>query len=162
MDSKKRLSRGLAVLGFVAVFPAVAQTPGLVPLEDLGAGTYQGFEGGLYPGGQNVPPLSHLDDALRMAAQIVPRDATGAPAAHGVIGMIAVGMSNTTHEFGAFERNQDANGNRNARVVLVDTAFGGQTASTISNPAASYWTTMSQRLAPTASLTLGGARLAFG
>lgn len=60
--------------------------------------------------------------------------------------MLAVDMSNTTHEFGAFERNEDANPGRNARVVLMDTGVGGQTASIISNPAASYWTTMSQRL----------------
>ena len=29
---------------------------GLIPLCDLGKGTYKGEEGGLYPGGGNTPP----------------------------------------------------------------------------------------------------------
>ena len=31
-----------------------------VPINDLGTATYLGFEGGLYPGGTNVPPADHL------------------------------------------------------------------------------------------------------
>src|SRR5207249_3131925 len=127
--------------------PILAETPGLVPLNDLGAGLYKGFQGGLYPGGANSLPSPHLTAALQLASQIVPRNAAGGPDPEGLIVLIAVGMSNTTHEFGVFERNEDANPNRNARVVLMDTAFGGQTASAIANPAAAYWTTMQQRLA---------------
>jgi hypothetical protein len=125
---------------------ARAQTTGLTPLVDLGAGLYQGFEGGLYPGGSNTPPAGHLDAALQKASEIVPRNAAGAPDPNGLIVMIAVGMSNTTHEFGVFERQEDADAARNARLVLMDTALGGQTASIIANPSASYWTTMQQRL----------------
>lgn len=133
---------------FLAVLtPAGAQTPGLTPLTDLGAGTYQSYPGGLYPGGGSAPPAVHEAAALALAAQIVPRSAAGAPDPNGFIGMIAIGMSNTTHEFGAFERNADADPNRNARLVIVDTAFGGQTAAMIANPAAGYWTVMNQRLA---------------
>lgn len=138
--------RRLLLLGLlVGGVPAQAQT-GLVPLSDLGPGTYQGFQGGLYPGGENAPPSVHFRAAMARAAEIVPRDAAGVPDPQGFIGMIAVGMSNTTHEFGAFERNQDRNGNRSARLVLMDTALGGQTAAIIANPSASYWTTMMQRL----------------
>jgi hypothetical protein len=122
------------VLVLLLATPALAQTTGLVPLNDLGPGTYQGFQGGLYPGGQNFPPVAHFRAAMARAAEVVPRDAAGAPDPQGFIGMIAVGMSNTTHEFGAFERNQDRNGNRNARLVLMDTALGGQTAAIISDP----------------------------
>ena len=32
---------------------------GLIPLPDLGKGTYKGEQGGLYPDGANVPPASH-------------------------------------------------------------------------------------------------------
>jgi hypothetical protein len=120
---------------------------GLPPLHDLGEGTYLGFQGGLYPGGANEPPPAHQQAALAKAAEIVPRDAAGNPSQDGAIGMIAVGMSNTTHEFGAFERNEDRNRNRNARLVIMDTGFGGQTAAIIASPTASYWTTMMQRLA---------------
>lgn len=147
MASRKHMANPVAVMGLLVALsaPAAAQT-GLVPLNDLGTGRYQGFQGGLYPGGVNAPPAAHEAAALAMASQIVPRNAAGAPDPQGLIGMIAVGMSNTTHEFGAFERNADADRNRNARVVLVDTALGGQTAALISNPSASYWVTMLQRL----------------
>jgi hypothetical protein len=125
----------------------MAQTTGLIPLIDLGPGTYQGYEGGLYPGGSNLPPEAHRALALAAAGRIVPRDALGNPDPNGLIVMIAVGMSNTTHEFAVFERNEDADPGRNARVVLMDTALGGQTAALIADPAASYWTVMQQRLA---------------
>jgi hypothetical protein len=134
---------GLTALG---LSPAAAAT-GLVPLVDLGPGTYKGFTGGLYPGGSNTPPAAHAQAALAMAQRVVPRNAAGAPDPNGFIAMIAVGMSNTTHEFAVFERNADADPGRNARVVLMDTAFGGQTAAAIANPSAGYWTTMQQRLA---------------
>lgn len=154
--SQPRIRAPLAVLalaGAILAAPAAApragqaQVTGLTPLSDLGAGLYHGFPGGLYPGGVNTPPAAHQAAALAAAAQVVPRDASGAPDPAGWIGMIAVGMSNTTHEFGAFERNADADPTRDARVVLMDTGFGGQTATIIANPAASYWTTMNQRIA---------------
>jgi hypothetical protein len=126
--------------------PAAAQTTGLVPLTDLGPGTYQGFQGGLYPGGANEPPLAHAHAAFRRALEIVPRDAAGSPDPAGFIVMIAVGMSNTTHEFAVFERLEDADLDRNARVVLMDTALGGQDATTIADPNAAYWTVMARRL----------------
>lgn len=128
-----------------AVSAAQAQT-GLVPLTELGSGTYQGFQGGLYPGGQNQPPPAHATAAQLRAIEIVPRDSAGVPDPAGLIAMIAIGMSNTTHEFGAFERREDANLDRNPRVVIVDTGFGGQTATIVANPSAAYWTTLESRL----------------
>ncbi|HKQ97080.1 MAG TPA: DNRLRE domain-containing protein [Candidatus Polarisedimenticolia bacterium] len=131
---------------FAAPSAAVAQTTGLTPLIDLGSGTYKGYEGGLYPGGVNTPPDAQRTLALAAAARIVPRNAAGAADPNGLIVMIAVGMSNTTHEFAVFERAEDANPGPNARVVLMDTALGGQTAAIIADPAQSYWTVMQQRL----------------
>ncbi len=125
---------------------ALAQTPGLVPLSDLGLATYHGEEGGLYPGGENVPPLAHLDAAMARAAAIVPRAASGEADAQGWIVLLAIGMSNTNQEFAVFERQEDAAADRNGRVVLVDGAVGGQDASTIADPAAGYWTVVMQRL----------------
>src|SRR5438270_326094 len=37
------------------------ESTGLVPLTDLGSGLYHGEMGGLYPGGRNTPPESHLN-----------------------------------------------------------------------------------------------------
>ena len=134
-------------LALAASAPAAAQTTGLIPLTDLGAGTYKGYEGGLYPGGSNLPPEAHRTLALAAAGRVVPRDPAGNPDPNGLIVLIAVGMSNTTHEFAVFERNEDSNPGRNARVVLMDTALGGQTAAIIADPAAGYWSVMQQRLA---------------
>ena len=33
---------------------------GLIPIPDLGLGTYRGFTGGLYPDGSNVRPTEYL------------------------------------------------------------------------------------------------------
>src|SRR5262245_13197383 len=105
------LAAALAIFARARFSLTHAQATGLLPLIDLGSGTYAGFQGGLYPGGVNHPPASHFAAAMTRAGEILPRNAAGSPDPQGAIVMIAVGMSNTTHEFGAFERNED--GNRN-------------------------------------------------
>jgi hypothetical protein len=50
---------------------------------------YQGFEGGLYPGGENVPPPAHLKAGLRQAKSIVPLDADGKPSPDGKIVLLS-------------------------------------------------------------------------
>lgn len=134
------------VLLFAFVGAAVAQTPGLVPLDDLGTGSYSGQQGGLYPGGVNQPPLDHLDRALDAALRVLPRDLGGMPLDDGAIVLLAVGMSNANQEFAHFERERDAAGDRNARVVLLDGAQGGQDAAILADPSAAYWTTVDNRL----------------
>lgn len=146
MISRRGLSWALLLTSLVAGSARAQFTPGLVPLNDLGTGTYAGFQGGLYPGGANVPPPAHRAAAFTAAARIVPRNAAGVADANGWIGMAAFGMSNTTHEFGAFERNADRDITRNARVLVLDSGFGGQTATILANPTSSYWTTVSQRV----------------
>lgn len=141
-----------SLLGAATVFAVAApgqncaQTSiGAVPLNDL-AGSYQGFTGGLYGNGSNVPPAAHaaLGDS-RMAA-VVPRDATGAPAPSGRIVVLSIGMSNTTQEFSAWQQFAAGDPFRNPAVLLVDGAQGGQDAVTISNPAAAFWQIVDQRL----------------
>ena len=50
---------------------------GLIPLNDLGSGTYQGQQGGLYPGGSNNRPMSHDVAGLGVTSQIQPLNAAG-------------------------------------------------------------------------------------
>jgi hypothetical protein len=133
------------VAGIALGGSSAAQT-GLTPLTDLGPGLYQGFPGGLYPGGSNHPPAAHQAAAMQHAAQVVPRNALGTPSASGLIGLIAIGMSNTTHEFAVFERNEDLDRKRNPRLVILDTGVGGQTAATIADPSAAYWTSVQNRV----------------
>jgi hypothetical protein len=119
---------------------------GMVPLADLGAGTYQGFNGGLYPGGANVPPPSHLALARSAAAAIAPRDAAGSPAAEGRVVLLSLGMSNATQEFSTFVQQARGEGSLHPRLAIVDGAQGGQTAAVIRDPAANFWTVVDQRL----------------
>ena len=74
---------------------AFAATPeALVPLIDMGASTYFGFPGGLYPGG-NVMPQAHADAGQVFAAAIEPLDLNGNPSADGKYVLLSIGHSNT-------------------------------------------------------------------
>jgi hypothetical protein len=126
---------------------ANTSVPGLVPLNELGTGTYQGFEGGLYPGGVNTRPFAHTVGGLAQAAQIVPRDAAGTPSASGRIVFLSIGMSNATQEFSRFVQLAQTDPSKHPAVLPVDGAQGGQTAATIQNPNANFWTVVEQRLA---------------
>ncbi len=145
MLSTSWAAKGAAIAGVCAA--ALGIQGGNVPINDLGAGFYKGFQGGLYPGGVNSPPAAHLRAALAAAENFVPRDAAGNASASGWIVLISIGMSNTTHEFAPFERQEDLNVTRNGRVVILNTALGGQTAAAIKNPNAAYWTTVMDKLA---------------
>ena len=107
-------------------------------LPDLGAGAYQGYQGGLYPGGQNVPPPAYLDQGLEAAGRIRPID--------GRIVLLAIGMSNTTQEYSRFKQYADADRRKNPAVTIVDGAQGGADAERIRNPNDPFWGIVDQRL----------------
>lgn len=122
---------------------------GRIPLTDLGAGLYEGYEGGLYPGGVNVRPAVHDTDADR-AARLELLDAAGqADPATGRIVFLTIGMSNTTQESQAFIPLATADPLFNRSVVLVDGAQGGWSADRLVDPIqnATYWSTVEARLA---------------
>jgi hypothetical protein len=123
------------------------ETTGLVPLPELGKGMYQGFEGGLYPGGANEPPAAHLKAGMKIAKSIVPLDADGKPSPEGKIVLLSCGMSNTTMEFQVFQKKASAESGLNPKVVIVDGAQGGKTAHVTGNPSAPYWEVDMQRIA---------------
>src|SRR5262249_28794538 len=123
-------------------------------LLDLGTGTYQGAEGGLYPGGGNGRPPSH-DVAADSVARVALLDPAGAPnAATGKIVLLTVGMSNTNDESMAFLPLAGADRTRNPRVVVINGAQGGWDAHRVADPAqnATYWSAVDGRLA-TAGVT---------
>src|SRR5687768_9017646 len=114
---------------------------GFTPLNDLGSGSYLGFQGGLYPGGSNQRPLAHEIAGLAQAAQVLPRDSAGAvDMASGKIGFISIGMSNCRIHFDALIQASLSDTSKSPRVVLANCAQGGQTAASIANPSAAYWT----------------------
>jgi hypothetical protein len=125
---------------------------GLISLTELGSRAYQGSEGGLYPGGYNTRPAAHEAAGLAVARSIRPLDSSGAP--HDIGGRVvflSVGMSNTTQEFSTFKPMADADPAKNPKLVIVDGAQGGATASLISNLSTSqgqqYWARTDERLA---------------
>jgi hypothetical protein len=122
------------------------ESTGLVPLPDLGAGLYQGEQGGLYPGGQNTPPPAHLKAGLALARQTIPLDAEGHPSDSGWMVFLTIGMSNTTQESQAFIRLARADDGLNPKLVLVDGAQGGQTARITATPDANFWKVVDDRL----------------
>ena len=123
----------------------------LKPLTELGTGTYQNEQGGLYPGGKNERPAAHEKAGLALAAKVRPLDAEGKPSADGKIVLLSVGMSNTTQVFSAFKRLADPDADRNPRLVIVDGAQGGMTAARIKDPGdnaggTKFWTEVDRRL----------------
>ncbi len=144
----------LILVSAFALAPATAQncsntSTGLVPLNDLGTGTYQGAQGGFYPGGTNVRPFAHTVGGMAQAVQIVPRDSAGnpsPPSSGGKIVFLSIGMSNCTQEFSRFVELANADALKAAAVQPVDGAQGGQTAAIIMDPNANFWTVVEQRL----------------
>ncbi len=117
------------------------------PITEMVTSLYKSVDGGLYGLGSNLRPAAHEAEGLRRAHAIQPLDTLGLPdAARGRIVLLSIGMSNTTQEYSAFTALADTFALRNPRLVVVDGAQGGQTASIIRNPSASFWNVVEQRL----------------
>src|SRR6185295_1129761 len=102
---------------------------GLKPLSYMSAkDKYKGEDGGLYGKGENKPPQEHLKSALLVSKTIQPLDAKGNPAEDGEIGLVSIGMSNTTQEFSTFVQLAGHDAKKSPHVVLVDGAQGGMEA----------------------------------
>lgn len=119
---------------------------GMIALTDLNKGAYKGEQGGLYPGGENVPPAAHLKAGLKMARQIAPLDRDGKPSPDGKIVLMSVGVSNTTMEFQTFQKMAAADRELNPHLAIVDGAQPGQAAAEAANPRSHYWQVVDQRM----------------
>jgi hypothetical protein len=116
-------------------------------------GTYKDQTGGLYGEGKNAPPAQHLEAAHAAAKQIQPLNAAGKPDAKGKVGLISIGMSNTTQEFSNFVRLANADPAKNDSLVLVDGAQGARdskmwlfTGEKDNRGQPSPWTVLAERL----------------
>lgn len=116
------------------------------PINDLGAGTYLGFSGGLYPNGSNAAPAGHRSTGLARGLAVQPRDTSGNFSATGKVVLLSVGMSNTTQEFcsagGGLPCNSwtfmgqaaaDPSVNKTT-LVIANGALGGQVATAWDSP----------------------------
>ena len=153
-DGKKVLV-GLALAGTMNAGgsdkPVSPNHAALKPLDELGVSKYQGYAGGLYPGGQNARPKEHEAAGLKLAAQVQPLDTAGKPDPAGKIVLLAVGMSNTFRSSEGFQSVLKDYDRKNPQLVFVNGAQGGMTASKIQNPddgerGTMYWTEVDERL----------------
>ena len=130
--------------------PPPRDSIGLKPLTELGKETYKGESGGLYGNGSNEPPAALQEAAKKAAARIKPLDAKGQPSPSGKIGLVSIGMSNTTMEFSVFKKQADADAQKSDKVVVVDLAQGGRIPVAWNNPSEGMskqtWDTADQRL----------------
>jgi hypothetical protein len=116
-------------------------------ISDLGETAYGVERGGLYGNGSNVRPASHDAAGLALARRIGPLDRGGAPATSGRYVFVSIGMSNTTQEFSTFKPLADSDSSKDSRLVIVDGAQGGMTATDWANPSCGCWAAVDRRLA---------------
>lgn len=120
----------------------------LAPLTDPTAGDrYEGEDGGLYGGGRNTPSEAHRHTAEAELAKIRPLNADGNPDETGVIGFVAISMSNATQEFSRFKQLADRSPLKSSKVVIVDCAQGGQAMAEWAPANARPWEEARRRLA---------------
>ena len=115
----------------------------LIPLTDLGTGSYEGAEGGLYPGGSNTPPAAQEAAAVAAAESIQPRDTNGTvDTVNGKYVFMSVGVS-ITHtvwdEFGPAETFDPA---LNSHLVLVNGAIDGTNSPNWTSPTSGTYQTI--------------------
>ncbi len=109
-------------------------------LTDLGTGTYLGYEGGLYPNGQNTPPPAQLAAAMT--------DAQNIAAGSSPYVLISVGVSITRtiwDEFGPMEAADPA---LNHNLVLVNAAIDGTDSPDWTSPTSGTWQTITNYYLP--------------
>jgi len=130
--------------------PAPRDSLGVKPLTELGTEKYKGETGGLYGNGSNEPPAAQQAAASQAIAQIQPLNAQGQPSPSGKIGLVSIGMSNTTQEFSVFKRLADSDASKSDKVIVVDLAQGGRIPMTWNDPQSDIgkqtWGTANERL----------------
>ena len=99
-----------------------------------------GIQGGLYPGGSNTVPATHLATGVLLASKVEPLNLLGLPdSVDGRIVLVSVGTSNSRNIFsgqiedegavvlpGAFIPLASADPMRNPQLVIVNGAQGGK------------------------------------
>jgi hypothetical protein len=125
----------------------------MVALNDLGTGTYQGSEGGLYPNGSNVRPASHDSDGVTFAKAIQPLDSNGNPSPTGKYVLMALGESTLQNEFNRFLPIANSDPAKNASLKIVNGSQGGATPKDFANINSQYWTMVLNNYLPQNGVT---------
>ena len=136
----------LLTLSLLALASSTHAGENPTPLTDMGTGTYLGFDGGLYPDGNTLPP-AHASAGFSATHAIQPRAADGSPDPNGTYIFLSIGMSNADQEFcaptddgitcnpwtfmGQAATNPSVN---HTTLTIINGAAGGQVAETWNNP----------------------------
>jgi hypothetical protein len=128
----------VAFVGFSSASNCSRTSVGFVPLIDM-TGQYEGQDGKLYPGSNNIPP-AHLSAAMDIANAIGPLDSAGNPSASGEIVWFSIGMSNTNGKSNNLIPKTNADPAKAPEVHFVNGAQGGVPVEDMIDPLAPYWT----------------------
>jgi hypothetical protein len=124
----------LAALVTATSSAATPDAPPPAPLNELGAATYLGFTGGLYPGGASQPEGAQADALRKMSTAIQPLDKAGNPDAKGKVVLVGIGASVCRQIFDVLDETETR-----GAVVFVNCAKGGHDVNKISDPERKYW-----------------------
>ncbi len=125
----------------------------LIPVNDLGSGTYLGEEGGLYPNGSNLRPAAQDASGVSIAEAIQPLDADGNPDPNGKYVLISIGNSEAQQEFLQFLGDASVDPATNPHLVIVNGAQDALLASDWANITSGAWPTLANILLPQAGVT---------
>ncbi len=125
----------------------------LIPLTDLGTGSYGGAEGGLYPGGSNTPPPAWEASALTLADGIQPLDANGNNDPNGSYALLSIGVSITRTIWDEFEPMEVGDPTISPHLVLVNAAVDGTNSPDWTSPSSGAWLTILNNYLPYQNLT---------
>ena len=135
-------------LGYVSAADSIGETP----IMDMSASEFYTakdgvtYEGGLYGNGSNSIPSGHANELTQATNNIVPRDINGNPTDSGTIGMISIGMSNTSQEFTKFVKLIEEQGGTSESLVMINGAQGGIDSKKWLDDSFGAYTTLAQRI----------------
>ena len=129
---------------------------GLLPINDLGAGTYLGFQGGLYSGGLNRLPAPHDQAGRIIAADLAADLDAGQPFAFAVIG-----FSGTNRVWNEFEPLWNAHPHTQKAIKLLNLCLAGTSADDLANLSSPYWTGFVPGALLTAQVPAGAVRVVW-
>jgi len=122
-------------------------------ITDLGTGSYEGEEGGLYPNGSNTYPTSQYSYGVGLAQSIGPLSSTGEPDPTGKYVLLALGESTAQNEFNRFLPIANADPDKNPNLVIVNGAQGGATPNEFVVSGTYYWSTILNNYLPQNGVT---------
>ncbi len=125
----------------------------ITALNDLGTGSYQGSQGGLYPNGSNVRPSNHTSDGIGIAQGIQALDSNGNPSSSGKYVLMAIGESTAQQEFSRFLPIANSDPDKNPSLVIVNGAQGGASPNNFTSSSSAYWSTVLNDYLPQNNVT---------